>query len=407
MKLGNYLALQPLCEEALKISEQLGDPAGAIISHRGLAYYHLYQSNFNKAEEQAKLSLEKAIKQKAIQAVSSAYLILSQIALVKKEYPPSQRYQYKSDSIQEIIFAEEKLKNVHRLEVQYEIKQKEQKVNELQKEAEIKDLAIKKNQLLVAVLILFILTGVFVSWLTVRSIRQRKRLLENENQLNLTKIKQLESEQQLAASQSLIKGQEEERGRLAKDLHDGLGGLLSGVKFSLTNMKSNVVLTSENAMAFERSLDMLDHSISELRRVAHNMMPEVLVKFGLSEALKSYCESIRQAKVFQIDYQYIGEEKRMASNTEIIAYRIAQELMNNIMKHARATRVMVQVATQGNELTLTVEDNGIGFDVSATQRLTNSGWTNIRSRVDFLKGKLDIQSSADAGTSVHITLPII
>src|SRR5690606_10625434 len=121
----------------------------------------------------------------------------------------------------------------------------------------------------------------------------------------------------LIVSEAVIKGQDEERGRLAKDLHDGLGGLLSGVKFSLTNMKSNVVLAGESALVFERSLDMLNHSITELRRVAHNMMPEVLVKFGLSEALKSYCDSLRESKIYKVDFQSIGMENRVASNTEI------------------------------------------------------------------------------------------
>jgi two-component system, NarL family, sensor kinase len=243
-----------------------------------------------------------------------------------------------------------------------------------------------------------------------RAYQQKKRILEKENALNQSRIAELEKEKQLMASEAVIKGQDEERGRLAKDLHDGLGGLLSGVKFSLANMKSHVILDADSALVFERSLDMLDHSISELRRVAHNMMPEVLVKFGLSEALKSYCDRMRESQIFKIDFQSIDMDERLSSNTEIFVYRIVQELLNNTAKHAKATHVLVQLARQNSEISITVEDNGIGigigFERPGVDNAGGIGWANIRSRVEYLKGKLDVQSSRGQGTSVHITIPV-
>src|SRR6185436_16432928 len=125
-------------------------------------------------------------------------------------------------------------------------------------------------------------------------------------QLQQQRISELEKDRQLVAVDSMLKGQEEERSRLAKDLHDALGGLLSGVKFSLSNMKDNLIITPDNMTVFERSLDMIDTSIKELRRVAHNMMPEMLVKFGLDEALKEYCNSINATKLLTVNYQSFG-----------------------------------------------------------------------------------------------------
>ncbi|MBY0433217.1 MAG: sensor histidine kinase, partial [Cyclobacteriaceae bacterium] len=213
------------------------------------------------------------------------------------------------------------------------------------------------------------------------------------------------SEKQLLAGQAVIRGQEEERGRLAKDLHDGLGGMLSGIKFSLANMKSNVILDAESALVFERSLDMLDHSISELRRVAHNMMPEVLVKFGLEEAVKSYCDSVQQSGMVRVNFQSVGTAYRFASDREITVYRIIQELMTNVVKHAKANHALVQLGWQQNSVHVTVEDDGVGFDVDTLEKSRGAGWANIRSRVDFLKGKLDVQSAPGSATSVNITLP--
>jgi two-component system NarL family sensor kinase len=220
--------------------------------------------------------------------------------------------------------------------------------------------------------------------------------------LHEQRIRELEKDKQLVAVDSMLKGQEEERTRLAKDLHDGLGSMLSGVKFSLMNMKSNLIINHENVVQFERSLDMLDTSIRELRRVAHNMMPEALIKFGLDEALKDYCNNINNAQIVRVNYQSFGMEQRLESTTEIIIYRIIQELFANIFKHAKATEVLVQLLREGNRISIAVEDNGRGFDVDDIGKNKGAGWANIRSRVEYLKGKLDLHSEAGRGTSVNI-----
>src|SRR4029079_1184344 len=155
--------------------------------------------------------------------------------------------------------------------------------------------------------------------------------------LQKQRILELETEKKLAATEAVLKGEEQERTRLAKDLHDGLGGMLSGIKYSLNTMKGNMIMTPENAQAFERSMDMLDSSIREMRRVAHNMMPEALVKFGLDTALKDFCNDIKQSGALAISYQSYGlENSAIDQTTAITIYRIVQELVNNTIKHAAA-----------------------------------------------------------------------
>ena len=119
----------------------------------------------------------------------------------------------------------------------------------------------------------------------------------------------METEKKLTATEAVLKGEEQERTRLAKDLHDGLGGMMSGIKYSLQTMKKNLIMTPENQQAFERSMDMLDSSINEMRRVAHNMMPEALVKFGLDTALNDFCDDVNQSGALQVSYQSIGMDK--------------------------------------------------------------------------------------------------
>ena len=170
-------------------------------------------------------------------------------------------------------------------------------------------------------------------------------------------------------------------------------------------MKGNLILTPENAQAFERSMDMLDSSIKEMRRVAHNMMPEALVKFGLDTALRDFCNDINQSGALQVSYQSIGlESVQFEQTTAITIYRIVQELVNNTMKHAAASTAIVQVSKTEDEISITVEDDGKGFDPVILQGAKGIGWSNIQGRIEYLKGKLDIRSAPGKGTSVHIEI---
>lgn len=230
-------------------------------------------------------------------------------------------------------------------------------------------------------------------------------LFRNNQKYQRRRINELETEKQLAATEAVLKGEEQERTRLAKDLHDGLGGMLAGIKYSFQTMKENLIMTPENQEAFERSMDMLDSSISEMRRVAHNMMPEALVKFGLDAALKDYCNDINKSGVLSVTYQSAGIENATINQTTSVAlYRIVQELVSNTIRHSGATTALVQVIKSAAGIALTVEDNGKGFDTSVLQQTKGMGWSNIQSRVDFLKGKMDVQSSEKTGTSVLIEL---
>lgn len=168
-------------------------------------------------------------------------------------------------------------------------------------------------------------------------------------------------------------------------------------------------MTPDNAHAFERSIDMLDSSIQEMRRVAHNMMPEMLVKYGLDTALKEFCTEMDRSSMIRISYQSVGmQNTEISQTTSVTIYRIIQELVNNSIKHAQAENVLVQLhqSQQENLLAITVEDDGKGFNTDQLKQANGMGWLNIRNRVEFLKGKIDLQSSVGKGTSVMIEINI-
>ncbi len=203
---------------------------------------------------------------------------------------------------------------------------------------------------------------------------------------------------------SIIQGQELERSRMARDLHDGLGGMLSGIKLNLSAMKGNMMIHESDAQLFNKSILQLDNAITEMRRVAHNMMPEALLKFGLTEAVQDYCDGINESNTVKMKFTTIGFNQPLEKSVEVILFRIIQELSNNAIKHAVAKNIFIQLNNHGQGVTLTVEDDGKGFD--ATQITKGAGLQNVQSRIDYLKGSMEINSKEAEGAAFIIEIPL-
>lgn len=268
------------------------------------------------------------------------------------------------------------------MEVSYETEKKELKIAALEEERRLFNwLGIAGGTILLLALGFFIL---------------RHRLAVSRRRLAEQQLKQVEQEKQLIAVQAALDGESAERSRLAKDLHDGLGSMLSVVKFNLPPMKSGAVLEATDVSRFQKALGMLDDSIQELRRVAHHMMPESLVRYGLKASLSDFCEAIPT-----VEFHYFGNEERLPEKLEILIYRSIHELVSNALKHANALQIGVQLVQETDRISFTVQDNGQGFDPSVIQK--GMGLENVRQRVDSYGGKMNIYSS-DKGTEIHVEL---
>ncbi|MDR3340052.1 MAG: sensor histidine kinase, partial [Candidatus Symbiothrix sp.] len=193
----------------------------------------------------------------------------------------------------------------------------------------------------------------------------------------------------LVATQSVLDGETSERKRLAKDLHDGLGGMLSAVKVNLDNLEH-----------LQNARELLDRSIDELRRVAHHLMPASLLRLGLKASLEDFCLSIPNTH-----FHYYGEDKRLDEKTEILIYRCVYELVNNALKHSDAENFNVQLVQDADRISLTVQDNGCGFDPQTVKE--GMGLGNIRTRIAAFNGKIDIYSSQGNGTEVYVEFPLL
>jgi two-component system, NarL family, sensor kinase len=356
-----------------------------------MAAYLMSQGDFAAAQQYGLSALELAEKQNLLEGKTTSLGMLSAIAFSRQDYKKGFEYYYRKMAFETKVFNESLQQKEAALRIRYETEKKDTQI--LLQRTELQRKTVFNFLLICGAAALLL-----ISLLSYRTYRQKQKLQQ-------LRIDELETQQQLLAAEAVMKGEEQERTRLAKDLHDGLGGMLSGIKYSFQTMKGNLIMTPENQQAFERSMDMLDSSIKEMRRVAHNMMPEALVKFGLDTALRDFCDDINRSGALNVSYQSIGmEQVQVEQSVAITVYRIAQELLNNTMKHAGASAAIVQLSKTATGVDITVEDDGKGFDTTILKATRGIGWSNILSRVEYLKGRMDVQSVSGKGTSVHIEI---
>lgn len=246
---------------------------------------------------------------------------------------------------------------------------------------------------------IILFTAVFILLLLLIILYLRQNTIRNKRELAEQKILQLMQEKQIVATQAVLDGETAERARLARDLHDGLGGMLSAVKLNLFDMKQDVIVEAEDVARFNKVMEMLDNSMQELRRVAHNMMPESLSRYGLKVALEDFCRSF--PNVF---FHFFGEDKRFHQKTENTLYRAVFELIHNAIKHAQAEHINVQVIQQPDRISITVQDNGKGFD--PRKETKGTGLQNVKNRINSIGGTVEIHSVNDQGTEITLEIDL-
>ncbi len=385
--------MKPYFEKALSLSREMEEPDYESSALRGLALYHLLRKQYDSAKKHVEDAIVINNKYDLQKEKSENLSLMSSILFAMQDIIGAEVYLDSSTSIQNKLTGDEIQKSTLIIEKKFETEKKGNLIK-------LQESQLREKNYLIYALTAGVAALIIISILIYRNHK-------NKQEIQQAKIDELETEKQLTATEAVLKGEEQERTRLAKDLHDGLGGMLSGIKLSLNNMKGNLIMTPDNAQAFERSMDMLDSSIKEMRRVAHNMMPEVLVKYGLDTALKEFCNDIGRSGVLQVNYQSFGMDQATIELTVTVTiYRIVQELVNNVIKHAAARNILVQLhfSQPDKQLSITIEDDGKGFDPAILKQSTGLGWRSIQNRVEFLKGKLDVNSSIDKGTSVLIEI---
>ena len=254
-------------------------------------------------------------------------------------------------------------------------------------------------------LALAVLAASIVAFLLWRSLRHRRKLAEQERELHLRQVDDLIQRNEISIMNAMLEGQEKERSRMAKDLHDRLGAMLSTVKLQLAALEDKVALAKGDLRAhYDKVAHLLDEAVGEVRRIAHDMNSLTLSRFGLAKALEQLCDSVRVSGRLAVDLHLFGLERRMDRSLEIVLYRITQELISNALKHARAKEIEVSLTREAGRISLMVSDDGKGFNPA--QVAAGMGLENVRSRVASFGGTIQIDSTPGHGTTVSVEGPV-
>ena len=384
----------------------------AIFQHYAETYEAL--GNYERAKHYALRYLNRAQEDQRSDRELSVLQDLAGYEAREKNY--EQAYAYLDDYVrlQDSIDLSTAQAQFNELEFRYQSEKKEKEIAELERRNGEVALALEKKRsqqyltLLIAGSLALVLLAGYGAY------RHLQQQTQTNEQRRANEVKQLKHEQQARVVSALMEGQEKERKRLATDLHDGLGGRLSGISLKLSKLNQDRRNGSADPQ-IEEIMENLDGSLVELRSIARNLTPETLSRYGLKAALEDYCSSLNRPGT-RIILQCYGSDTDLEENTSLTIYRIIQELINNAVKYAQASEILVQYIREETTVDITVEDDGVGFradelgrhpgDRHPGDRNAGMGLANIRTRVAYLNGQMNLHSSPTEGTTVTIHVDV-
>jgi signal transduction histidine kinase len=241
-------------------------------------------------------------------------------------------------------------------------------------------------------------TGVLVSFMIIVGVILIREIFYS---LKRAEIDRLRTERKVL--NAIINTEENERRRFAKDLHDGLGPILSTVKMSLSSLTGRIS-DSSGTVILNNTNYLVNEAISTIKDVSNNLSPHILSNFGLASAISAFTTKINQTKTVEIDFKSNMENKRLENDKEVVIYRSVCELINNSIRHSGASRIEIELNKLEKFVTLQFYDNGRGFDMSTLNTEDNKGMgiSNIETRVKTVEGVFILESTPGKGTSALI-----
>lgn len=337
-----------------------------------------------------------------IDAAEQRLLTLEALAdFYEKKNLPDKSLPYRKAwiALNDSIYNTQKARQISELHTLYELEEKEQAIANEKLLNQKKDDEIRTRNLQTGVAISLALLAVSISWFVWKSQRNKRKLAEQEAIILQQKNDALLKEQNNIQLKSLIEGQEEERKRLARELHDGLGGYLTSVHLKAQQLGTN---KSDPGLLHEVT-EMVATAGKEMRKISHALAPEGLIALGLPAALEHYTRKI-STPTCSITFETHGTAWVPADYSELTVYRIIQELLNNVLKHAGASEAFVSLSYLPEEMHVVVEDNGRGFNAESAMN-EGHGLHHLKARLTFLNAAMDVVSQPGMGSSFTMTIP--
>lgn len=373
----------------LRIREILKDSFAMALAYSDLGVAMNGKGDYKKAIDYLTLSNRLAEKMRYPELQSNNYNELSAVSQKQGDFQKAFEYFNKRTALRDSLFNLEKTKEIQRLNSQYETARKEQQIQSQQNRIRM------QNYLMAGIGVLVVL-GLMLAF----SYYKRYRL-KQESQLQAEILKQ----QELKA-RAILEAEENERQRIAKDLHDGVGQMMSAAKMNLSAIESELSFTDpKQKESFDKAISLVDESCKEVRTVSHIMMPNALLRNSLGNAIHEFVNKLSN-KTMQVHVYTEGLDEKMDTNVETVLYRVIQECVHNAMKHAQATNLDISLIRDKDGISGTVEDNGKGFDPADKENFEGIGLKNIITRIEYLRGTVDFDSAPGRGTVIAMHVPL-
>ncbi len=386
----NYKDAILYLKRALTIAESTKSFSGLALIQQNIGYAYTKLKLFPEAKEWFEKAEQSAISYNDKLTLAEIYKHRASFDSAVGDFEQAFEHKSKFLVISDRLLNEKLGARIAELQNKYDTQKKEQVIREQQYQIS------RRNYLLVGISGLVILAGLLgFSW-------QKRNRLNHETRLQLEIINQ-----QDLATKAIIEAEENERKRIASDLHDGVGQMMSAAKMNLSSFESRLKFSDFGEKnAFDRIISLVDESCREVRNVSHNMMPNALLKSGLSSAVKEFIDKI-DSKTLKVNLHAEGLSDRLDGNVETVLYRVIQECVNNVIKHSGANTLDISLIKDRDGIAATVEDNGRGFEVDQKEKVEGIGLKNIKARIEYLKGTVDFDSSPGKGTLVAIHVPLV
>ncbi len=380
--------------EALALSEQTDAFDQHINIRYRLGYIYYRMKQHRKAMQYLLPAVEEMETRGLSGNATNAYDLLASVYAAMGNYRKAFEYEQAFARMNDSLRGSTNAQAISNLESQYELARKNNALTSKQLQITRQQSQLREQKLwfggafLVVLLLTTTLIGVY------RNSRQRQRL-------QTAAIHNLKQAQELNQLRAQIKGEEQERERIARELHDGISSQLCAIKLhvsTLADREEGPVVPEELAYV----LYQLEDAGKDLRTTAHNLLPDLLLQEGLVVAIATFCEKMEKSTHLHIDFLSYGEIPSMDPAVELSIYRMVQELVQNILKHARATQALVQLSCENSLLNVTVEDNGTGMAEPNNGHTTGTGLAGIYARTQTLNGHMDLKSIKNKGTAVYL-----
>ncbi|WP_319480849.1 tetratricopeptide repeat protein [uncultured Draconibacterium sp.] len=376
---------------AISLKNELNLKNGIEVAQGNLGYLHLKNKNY-------KTALDYYLEVKNQVNGEQLVYVLDQISKCYKgmhNYDKALQSAQNARILKDSLTDAENKKIFSEIQISYETEKREREILELErKNLEVDNKRIRNQNLLLSLLALFFFVTVFVYFFLKKT---RRRQQQEQNKL----LKRLK-EQELQGLDKIIEAQENERQRIANDLHDNLGSRMATLKLLINDVHQQ--LPKQHHTKFKKLESLAEETYGEVRKIAHNNHTGVLISRGLIPSMKIIANQISESNNTSVYVININVEKRIKNNIEIQVFRILQELITNIIKHAKASEITIQFSEDKDELNVMIEDDGIGFDIKKINY--GLGLTNIEKRLTSLAGKINIDTSPGNGTTIILTIPL-